>query len=228
MKYEVLIFDADETLFDFKKAEKYALENAIKDFNIDYAEDIHLNKYSKINDAIWKELELGKITLEKLKTERFLRFIKELELKADEIEMSEAYMNHLGDAGFLIDGSETLIKALNGKYKLVIVTNGITSIQKRRVKASPIADYFHSILISEEENLFKPDKRIFERALESINHKDKSSVLIIGDSLTSDIMGGNNAHIDTCWYNPYHSKNVTSAKPTYEVSSYDELLKLLQ
>lgn len=227
MKYEVIIFDADETLFDFKKSEREAFKNTMLKFDIEYDKNYHLKIYKEINTGIWKEFEQGLITQEKLKIERFKRLSDKLNIKFDEINFAKSYMEHLADASFLFDDSIDLIENLNKSYKLSIVTNGLTSVQDKRIRKSTIAKYFDAIVISEEILIAKPDPKIFEYTLKHMNFSDKSKVLMVGDSLTSDIQGGINFGVDTCWYNPNKIENKTSITPTYEISSFDELKSLL-
>ncbi len=227
MKYEILIFDADETLFDFKKSEKEAFKNTMHQFNIDYEENYHFTIYHEINVAIWKEFEQGLITQEKLKTERFRRFINRLNMCLDEVELAHAYMEHLSNASFLYEGCEELIKSLSLTYRLCIVTNGLSLVQNKRIRKSGIAKYFDTIVISEEISIAKPNPAIFEYALEQMQYSDKNKVLVIGDSLSSDIRGGANYGADTCWYNPKQLKNDTLLNPTYEVADYTALKALL-
>lgn len=224
MKYRNIIFDADETLFDFRKSERYAFENTMLEFNIDYKEDYHLKIYQDINNAIWKEFEKGLITQKKLKIERFKRLSDKLAIKFDEAEFAKSYMKHLADASFLFDESIELIEDLNKNYILSIVTNGLTDVQNKRIKKSVIGKYFKSIIVSEEVEVSKPNPEIFEFAL---NNTDKSQVLVVGDSLTSDIQGGINLGVDTCWYNPNKIVNRTEIKPTYEISNLFQLKDIL-
>ena len=227
MKYEVLLFDADETLFDFKKSEKYAFEEAVLEFNIDYREDYHLKIYSDINTAIWKEFECGLISQEKLKVERFKRFSQKINTPFNEVDFSNAYIKHLANASFLYENSFQVIKKLSENYKMAIITNGLKDVQSKRIGQSIIAKYFDSIVISEEVKVSKPNPEIFEIALNNLSFIDKSKVLMIGDSLTSDIQGGINFGIGTCWTNFIQSKNSTLFQPTYEVSNLMNLFKVL-
>lgn len=227
MKYEVIIFDADDTLFDFKKSEKEAFKNTMIDFNFDYDESYHLKVYHDINNLIWKEFEQGYITQEKLKIERFRRLSDKLKVTFNEGEFAKSYMNNLSNASYLLDGSFDLIKSLKSNYKLSIITNGLTLVQEKRIRKSIIAKYFDDIVISEEISISKPDSKIFEHALNNINYFEKSKVLMVGDSLTSDIQGGINFGIDTCWYNPNKTINNKDVKPTYEISCFNDLKDLL-
>ena len=227
MNYKVLIFDADETLFDFKKAEKEAFKETILEFGINYDESYHFETYNIINTAIWKELEQGLITQSKLKIERFKRLSDKLQIPFDEVEFANVYMKHLSNGSFLFEDSFDLIENIKDKYKLIIVTNGLTVVQEKRIKQSSIAKYFNNIVISENIGISKPNPGIFEYALKDMDNIDKSQILMIGDSLSSDIQGGINFEIDTCWYNPNKFENKTNLNPTYEVSSLKELKSLL-
>lgn len=227
MKYEIIIFDADETLFDFKKSEREAFKNTMLEFNIEYDENYHLKIYQDINTAIWKEFEDGLITQKKLKIERFKRLSDRLKSEFDEAAFAKSYMKHLSHASFLYDDSVSLVESLHKDYRLSIITNGLKDVQDNRIRKSIIGKYFEDVVISEEVLVSKPDPRIFEHALNNINHADKSKVLMVGDSLTSDIQGGINFGIDTCWFNPGKAPNKTAAKPTYEISNLMELKNIL-
>ncbi|ENQ3077227.1 YjjG family noncanonical pyrimidine nucleotidase [Bacillus sp. WLY-B-L8] len=228
MKYEVIIFDADETLFDFKKSEKHALKNTMLACNIEYDESYHLKVYKDINTAIWKELEDGLITQKNLNVERFIRLSNKLNAEFDEDEFAQLYMKHLSYASFLYDQSIDLVESLHKDYRLSIITNGLKDVQDNRIRKSVIAKYFEDIVVSEDVNVSKPDSKIFEHALNNIKHTDKSKVLMVGDSLTSDIQGGINFGIDTCWFNPNKIANTSEFKPTYEISNLLELKNILK
>lgn len=225
--YDVLLFDADETLFDFSKAEKYAISHALKDIGIIYDEKFHLPLYSSINSAIWKEFERGEITQEKLRVERFRRFQTELKANFDYQKLADIYANHLADASYPLPGSEKLLQQLKPHYRMAILTNGLAAIQQKRICESPLAAYFEQIVISENVGVSKPDSRIFQYTLKELSYADSSKVLMIGDSLTSDMQGGINSGIDTCWFNPQKKENALELSLTYEVHSFDELLALL-
>ncbi|WP_297130413.1 YjjG family noncanonical pyrimidine nucleotidase [Terrisporobacter sp.] len=227
MKYKVILFDADETLFDFKKSEREAFKNTMIEFGADYDEDYHFGTYKEINTAIWKELEEGLITQAKLKVERFKRLGDKLGMNFDENEFATSYMKHLGDGSFLFDGAYELVEKLSKNYILSIVTNGLTSVQERRIKKSIISKYFKDIVISEEIGISKPNPDIFEYAINNLGKFDKNEILMIGDSLSSDIKGGINYNIDTCWFNPNNIENKTKLSPTYEVSDFKGIEDIL-
>lgn len=227
MKYEVIIFDADETLFDFEKSEREALKNTMIEFGIEYDENHHLKIYKELNTAIWKELEDGFITQEKLKVERFKRLSNRLDVEFNEEEFAKLYMKNLSLASFLYGDSRDLVESLHKDYRLIIITNGLTEVQSNRIRKSTIAKYFDSVVISEEVKVSKPNPKIFQYALNNLNYSDKSKVLMVGDSLTSDIQGGINFGIDTCWYNPNKIVKRTEIKPTYEISNLMELKNII-
>ena len=227
MKYKVILFDADETLFDFKKSEKEAFKNTMIEFGFDYDEEYHFSTYKEINTVIWKELEDNLITQGELKIERFKRLKDKLGVNFDENKFADAYIKHLGDGSFLLDGADKLVEELSHKYVLSIITNGLTSVQERRIKKSVISKYFKDIVISEEVGISKPNPEIFEHAINNLGDFSKSEILMIGDSLTSDIKGGINYNIDTCWFNPNSVENKTELCPTYEISDFEGIKDLL-
>lgn len=228
MKYEVIIFDADETLFDFRKSEKEALKNTMVQFDIDYDENYHLKVYKDINTVIWKEFEDGLIIQKELNIERFKRLLNKLDIKFDETEFAKAYVKHLSCASFLYDDSIDLIESLHKNYRIIIITNGLKDVQDNRIRKSIIGKYFEDVVVSEEVEVSKPDPKIFEHALNNIKHTDKSKVLMVGDSLTSDIQGGINFGIDTCWFNPNNIIKKTAIEPTYEISNLMDLKDILK
>lgn len=228
MKYEVLLFDADETLLDFDKAEEYAVEKVMGHGKIEYDREYHLDHYREVNKEIWDEFERELITPKELKVERFKRLSKRLGIDLDHEDMSKKYLEFLGETGFLIEGAEGLLNKLKGKYKLVLITNGLSAVQNSRLKNSLLEDYFDEIIISEEVGIAKPNPKIFQYTFEKINHKNKDTALMIGDSLKSDIQGGINFGIDTCWYNPKGKDNNTSLKPTYEIKNLNKVMEILE
>ena len=227
MKYQVLLFDADETLFDFKMAEKQAFLRALEEYKLDVDKEESLKLYSQINKHIWEEFERGEITADRLRVERFERFSKKIKIDFDAVSFSKAYAKFLGEGAYLFDDSVEVIDYLSKKYKLALVTNGLKDVQKSRISKTPLKDYFQELIISDEIKISKPDPRIFDYTLDKLGYKDKSRVLMIGDSLTSDMQGGVNAGIDTCWYNPNHLENKSGLNLTYEIHSLKELKEIL-
>lgn len=227
MKYEVILFDADNTLWDYNKSEEYSLEKALRSFNVEYQKNSHLSSYREINKLIWDEFEKALITVEQLKIERFRKFFKQFELTIEPEVFSRIYLDCLAETAFLIDGADEILADFNQHYKLVLITNGLAKVQHSRLKRSLLKQYFQDIIISEEVGVAKPKVEIFEHTFERINHSDKKTALIVGDSLSSDIQGGFNFGIDTCWYNPTKKKNISNVKPTYEIHDLRELKEIL-
>lgn len=223
MKYDVILFDADQTLFDFEKSERFALEKTIEKLGFIYKQEDHLPVYHLVNKKIWKEFEVGEITQEKLKVERFNRFRDTMSWDFNPEIFADYYMEFLSNASFLYEDALELITKLKSHHRLAIITNGLTKVQSKRIKGSILAEFFEEIVISEEIKISKPNPEIFAYTLERMGQKDKSSVLMVGDSLTSDIRGGNLFGIDTCWYNPKEKENDLEIIPTHEIKALKEL-----
>ena len=228
--YELLLLDADETLLDFRRAETFALERAFADRGL-VATPEAVARYDAINKEIWRRLERGEIDQARLKVERFALLFADMGVGLDAADFSELYLGWLGRGSFLLPGAEELCAYLAAKYRLAIVTNGIAKVQRPRFEASPIRRHFGAIVISEEVGAAKPQPAIFERACEAMGVLDKSRVLMIGDSLSSDIAGGAAYGIDTCWLNTSGSAAAAAmAKvptPTYVVRDLAGLMALL-
>lgn len=228
MKYKIIIFDADDTLFDFKKSEREAFKDTMEEFNLDYDENYHFKVYKEINTALWKDFELGIIPQEKINEVRFKIFSEALNIKFNTDKFAYSYIENLGNASFLYEESTELIEYLYRDYILFIVTNGLKEVQNNRIKKSSIAKYFKNIIVSDEVNVAKPNPKIFEYALIDVANTYSDEILVVGDSLSSDIQGGINLKADTCWYNPDKIENKTTITPTYEISNLMELKDILQ
>lgn len=227
MKYELILFDADETLFDFKKSERYAFMKSLDDFKINFDKEECMKIYHEINTVIWKEFEEGKITSDKLKVERFNRLFKRLSVEKDAVEFSKIYMKHLSEASFIYKEAFEVLDYLKDKYRLAIITNGLLDVQHKRIRESEIGHYFENIIISDEIKIAKPSVEIFNYTLDKLNFKDKSKVLMIGDSLSSDIRGGINAEIDTCWLNVDNKEVPQDMNITYIINNILELKNII-
>jgi len=222
MNYDWLLFDADGTLFDYHRAERYALEESFREHNLAYSENVR-RSYADINRVIWQEFERGLISAEYLRAERFRRLFAEMGTVCDPTTFSATYLVNLARADFLIDGAMVLVKSLSRTHKLALVTNGLTDVQRSRFGRSPVTQFFSVIVISEEVGVVKPDREYFDHTFDLMEHPPRETVLIIGDSLTSDIQGGINYGIDTCWYNPGHLPCTLQVKPTYEIVALEEI-----
>lgn len=227
LKYKYLLFDLDHTLLDFDAAEDIALSQLLKEEGV---VDIQAYKdyYVPMNKALWKDLEQKKITKAELINTRFAKLFAHFGIEKDGAYLAERYQFFLSKQGQTFPGVEDLLKKLISQgYELYAATNGITFIQTGRLEQSGIASYFKEIFISEQLYTQKPDAEFYEKIGARIPNFDKNQTLMIGDSLSADIQGGNNAGIDTIWYNPHHLENKTQAQPTYEVHSYKDLLNCL-
>lgn len=227
MKYEIILFDADDTLFDLKKSEDFAIKKLVSTLDSNFDDEFIINTYKDINTKIWIEFEEGKITSDELKVERFNRLIKQLGINSKATDLCNMYIQFLGDGSFLYDESEDLLNYLSKKYKIGIITNGLADVQHRRIRNSIVGHYFEDVVISDEIKIAKPNPAIFDYALRNLSHSNKKSVLMIGDSLNSDIKGGINAGIDTCWFNQNKKINSSSINPTYEINSLLQLKDIL-
>lgn len=224
MTYNWLLFDADNTLFDYDMAEATALANSFQEFGLDFDQNTAV-QYRAINAQIWHDYELGRITQQALRAERFRRLFTAVNLTIDAEEFSRQYLVNLAQAGHLLDGAEALLRQLAQTHHIAIITNGIADVQRPRLAASPIHDLVEAFVISEEVGAAKPDPAIFDVAFARMGQPAKNEVLIIGDSLTSDMQGGLNYGIDTCWYNP--TGQPATLPVTYEIRELPELEKLL-
>ncbi|MCJ0054779.1 YjjG family noncanonical pyrimidine nucleotidase [Clostridioides difficile] len=225
--YKFIFFDADDTLFDFKKSESHAFKKLLSEFDLEFNFENYIESYRNISDKLWLDLEKNIITLNELKLLRFELFANKISLDVDSETLSKMYLNFLGECTFLIPGAIDILQYLKKKYTIVIITNGISVVQKKRLENSKIKGYIDGMVVSEELKISKPNPEIFKYALKKFNCHDKSSALMIGDSLTSDILGGINSGIDTCWLNSNNSINYTNHIPTYEINTLIELKKLL-
>ncbi len=229
-KYKYLLFDNDGTLMNFKKCEEHAFETAYKNSGahsiIPYSDEI-LKLYSEVNDSWWKKLERKECTREELMKGRFKEFLTKLNISTVDPEiLSEEYPKALSEGSFLYDGAETLLNKLSKEYDIYIITNGIGFVQKKRINKCAYLPYIKGIFISEELGAVKPEKEYFTKVLASINAK-KEECLIIGDSLSADIMGGNLSGIDTLWYNPEKLKCKNGINPTFICDNYSDILSFL-
>ena len=227
MTYKFLLFDLDHTLLDFDTAEDVALTQLLKEEGI---EDIQAYKdyYVPMNKSLWKDLEQKRITKAELINTRFAKLFAHFGIIKDGSYLAERYQFFLAQQGQIFSGAIELLDTLTERgYELYAATNGITAIQTGRLAQSGLAPYFNQIFISEQLKTQKPDALFYEKIGQQIDGYSKEKTLMIGDSLTADIQGGNNAGIDTIWYNPHHLENNTQAQPTYEVDSYQALLEIL-
>jgi 2-haloacid dehalogenase len=228
VRYPWLLFDADGTLFDYDGAEGTALERTLDRYG--YAlRPATRALYRGINAALWQELEAGTVEATTLRVLRFERLFAALGLPvAEGREAGEYYLVQLADEGRLLAGAEAIVRSLASRARMALVTNGLADVQRRRLGDSPIAGLFETITISDELGIAKPDRRIIDHTLRLMGDPPRESVLIIGDSLSSDIQGGINAGIDTCWLAPNGEAPPDTPRPTYTIRNLEEVLALVE
>lgn len=225
-KTAYVLFDVDDTLLDFHKAEAAALTRTLTDMGLDPRPEI-ISLYSRINARQWELLEEGLLTREQVLVRRFDIFFSQLGIARSGQEAKELYEHYLSIGHYFVDGAPKLLEALKGKYELYIVSNGTAAVQAGRIGSAGIAQYFRRIFISEEIGFNKPSREFFDRCFEEIPGFDRARAIIIGDRLTSDIRGGINAGIKTCWFNPKGEPGREDIKADYEISALSQLPALL-
>lgn len=221
-----VLFDLDDTLFDFHKAEKIALTKTLVHFGIDPTEET-LALYSTINAAHWKRLELGEISREEVKVGRYRELFKTIGVECDPVKATAYYESMLAIGHYFMPGAPELLEELYRKYRLYIVSNGTAKVQEGRIGSSGIAKYMDGIFISQILGANKPDKQFFDICFAEIPDFSLSETVIIGDSLSSDIKGGINAGITTVWFNPKGKENDNDIKPDYTIKELSEVPGLL-
>ncbi len=226
-KYYCILFDADNTLLDFDAAESKALAETLAQYNIEPSNE-NVQKYREINEGLWRQLEKGQIRRDKLMNERFTRFLKEIGVAGNGAEMNRCYLNQLSTHPDLMTPSVLdVLHELAEVSTLAIVTNGFDKVQSRRVKESGVAAFMEEVFVSERSDSEKPNRKMFDSALKTLGVETREHVLVVGDSLTSDIQGGINAGLDTCWLNRAHAENPGQVSPTYEIDALEQLYPIV-
>lgn len=225
-KYDIILFDVDGTLLDFNAAQENALKMAFQKHNYELNDNVKA-VYDEINHSLWNQYEQGEISKEEVIYSRFVKLFHALGLEGDGVAFEDEYQDLLGQGHELIDGAIKILDILSKTHDLYIVTNGVSRTQRSRLKASGIDQYMKDVFISEETGFQKPMKEYFDYCFERIPSINTEKTLIVGDSLSSDILGGNNAGIDTCWFNPFLLKCDMNVKINYEIKELSELLKIV-
>ena len=222
-----VLFDVDDTLLDFGKAEAAAIRKTFERIGIPVTDEL-IRRYSEINAQQWSRFEKGEITREKLLTERFDILFSELGINVPSEMAQASYEYLLGIGHYFVDGAEELLEALKDKYELYIVSNGNASVQDRRLKSAGIVPYFREVFISERVGFNKPSAEFFDACFEHIPGFEKDKAVIVGDRLSSDILGGINAGVKTCWFNPRGDAPDPDIPADYEIKHLGELPALLE
>ena len=224
-RYTTLYFDLDNTLLDFTKSEYKAITALLKLYDLPY-DDKTAKLYSEINHSFWKAFERGEIKKEEIFAGRFKKLLKVLEQERDAKAMGDDYFKFLSEGYDVVDGAFEILEYLRAKgYKIYATTNGVAFTQYKRIKNSGLEPLFDGIFVSEEAGHQKPEKEYFDYVIDNTDEKNRSNILVIGDSQSSDILGALNAGLDSCWYNPNGDPNTYPS--TYNISNLLDIKKIL-
>jgi 2-haloacid dehalogenase len=226
-RYRWLLFDADGTLFDYDAAEKDALERTFAQFALPIGKDT-ADAYRAINQQLWQALERREVTPQALKVERFRRLFAATGVRADAAEFGLAYLDNLAEASHLMAGAREVIADLRGVCRFAIITNGLSTVQRGRISRAAIRDDIAALIISEEIGAAKPAAAIFDAAFAAMGHPARSDVLVIGDSLSSDMQGACDYGVDACWFNPGRLPRPARLPIRYEIGDLREISALVR
>lgn len=223
-----LLIDLDNTLLDFTAGANRSLKAALKAFEIEPSEG-NIDIYHSINHQCWEAFEKGELDVDTLRRRRFELFVETLAVSVDAGKLNTFYLSRLSEQTDEIKGARQFLEWARIRYKLVLATNGFASVQRPRIARSQLQTYFEHIVISEEIGVQKPHAGFFDHAFEKMNHPPKERVMIIGDSQSSDINGGRNYGIRTCWLRQAGAKSDTPKNPSHlEVTSLEEIPGLIE
>lgn len=224
--YSTILFDVDGTLLDFDAAEKSGLEQVLISRGVTPTIELEI-RYREINDSYWKAFERGEICRDQIMGNRFVDFFKTLDMSADGAALEKLFRNKLNESAVLLEGAVEICDYLKNKYRMYVVTNGVSETQYKRLAASKLDKYFDDIFVSEDAGSQKPQKEYFDYCFSRIDEADPAEMLIIGDTLSSDIKGGNIAGLDTCWINPGKLGRKEGIRVDYEIRKLEELKGIL-
>ena len=225
--FEFLFLDLDDTILDFQKAEHVALSKTLRGFGLEPTEMV-LKRYNLINEAHWEALERKELTREQVLVGRFQVLFEEMGISAEPVKVARAYEHNLSIGHWFLPGAEEAVARLSRKYKLYLTSNGTASVQKGRMTSANLYRFFENVFVSQEIGVNKPAVEYFEKCFAQIPGFDKTKAIIVGDSLTSDILGGQNAGIATCWVNPHHKQGRPDIRVDYEIEALSQLEDLLE
>ena len=223
---EILFLDLDDTILDFHKAERIALAKTFRAFGADPTETV-LNRYHVINKEHWERLERREITREQTLLGRFQALFQEMGIPVDPEAVAREYEKNLAIGHYFLPGAEEAVASLSEKYELYLASNGTASVQKGRLTSANLYRYFRQVFVSQEIGYNKPSREYFDACFARIPGFDRKKAMIVGDSLTSDILGGKKAGIRTCWVNPSHAPGRADILPDYEIEALSQLEALL-
>ena len=226
MKYPYLLFDADNTLFDFTRANREAFRAVCGKFDIP-ENDETFALYERCNNQMWAAFDRGECTKEFLVVQRFRNFLSAMNLERDAAGCNEMHLHTLSQCAFMLPYAEEVCRALSCDHKLYLVTNAVASVQRGRLAKSPLTPYITAAFISEEAGAAKPSPDYFEYVFARIDGITKDNCLVIGDSISSDIRGANNYGLPCCWYNPGHLPRPDGLRIDYEIDELRQLYSIV-
>lgn len=225
--YKNILFDLDDTILDFAKSERKALQKIFESFDIPFVDE-HIEKYKQINHNLWVQFESGEVAREQIFERRFPDFLAHYGHEITGTSVDYEYRLHLMNGHDVLDGAEELLQSLQDTHRLYVVTNGLKEMQCKRLKDSGLERYFTKIFISEDVGYKKPEVQFFSHVFNEIEDFKKEETIIVGDMLHADILGGYNAGIDTAWVNNKQFPIYVEVNPTYEIQHIQELYDILK
>lgn len=219
--YQWIIFDADETLFRFDSFK--GLQMMFANLGVPFSQEDYY-EYQAVNKSLWTAYQKGKITAEQIGHQRFDSWANKLQIPAQQL--NHEFLVNMAEICAPLEGAVSLVKSLKGKFKLCIITNGFKQFQQVRMERTGLKGHFEFIVTSEEVGVAKPDSAIFNHAIHLMGNPSRDQILMVGDTLESDILGGINSGLDTCWFNAHNKKAPKSITPHYQIASLMELEKL--
>lgn len=223
MKYQWVLFDADETLFSFNSY--LGLKAMLARYQINFSEQDYQD-FQTINKPLWVAYQNNEITAQDIQTRRFAKLSEQTGVEP--LKLNQELMAEMALVSQPLAGVMETLNTLYGKVKMGIITNGFTELQQKRLDNTQTSHFFDIVVISEQIGAAKPDRQVFDYAFALMDEFDRTKVLMVGDTLASDILGGNNSGIDTCWLNTFNLENDTDIKPTYEIHSINQIIKIVE
>lgn len=223
---EFLFLDLDDTILDFHKAERIAISKTFQAFGLEPTEAV-LDRYHVINRQHWERLEKGELTREQVLQGRFEVLFREMGRRADAAAIARTYEHNLSIGHYFLPGAREALDALGKHCRLYLASNGTASVQQGRLTSAGLYPVFEKVFVSQELGFNKPSIEFFNACTRQIPGYDPKKAMMVGDSLTSDIQGGINAGMATCWVNPTHAPGRPDIRPDYEITALSELEGLL-
>ena len=224
---EFLFLDLDDTILDFHKAERLAISRTFRSFGLEPTEQV-LERYHVINRLHWERLERGELTRDQVLTGRFQMLFEELGIPAQPQAIAKGYEHNLGLGHYFLPGAKEALDTLRGKYRLFLASNGTASVQHSRLTSAGLYPYFEEVFVSQALGANKPSRAFFDACAARIPGYDPRKALMVGDSLTSDILGGINAGMKTCWVCPPEAQGRPDIVPDYRIEALSQLPELLK